>query len=36
MSARTPFLAARNLASRLDEEAGDYDAVLEIAAGTPA
>lgn len=33
MSARTPFLAVRDLAARLDEEDGDYDAVLQMARG---
>lgn len=33
MSARTPFLAVRELAMRLGEEAGDYDAVLNMASG---
>ncbi|MBL6751763.1 MAG: erythromycin esterase family protein [Nevskia sp.] len=30
---RTPFIAARGLAQRLDERPGDYDALLQFAAG---
>lgn len=33
MSARTPFLAVRELAMRMDEEPGDYDAELEMESG---